>query len=252
MAIVVFNENSYECARAVKGVDYVKLYDENDSLIIAFYGISDFSAFTLQEGAWEKGISTETVSASAKLVGENIQLDLLKPASIETGLTITFQAPCDCTETKSIIIQGKSFSLVDALGVSIASDVQAFVSGAMVAIILNCEDSTAYIQNAASASQTFTATIPNKHSWSKKTSSSGIYYYDAEVTIDGILATDNPIVDVVQHTAASGSADKEANKLCLDAWECISRIITANGSITLYAYDNPPETAFTIQLKVVR
>ena len=247
MNIIVFGENSYECARAVKGVDYIKLYDENNNIIVAFYGISDFSAFTLQEGEWEQGVSTETVAADASVDGEvNIVLTLLKPTSVETGLTVTFKAPCDCTETKSIIIQGKSFSLVDALGVSIASDVQAFVSGAMVAIILNCEDLAAYIQNAASASQTFTALVPNKFSWSKKTPSSGIYYYDAKVTIDGILKKDNPIVDVVL------GSDTEVNKLHLSAWECISRITTSDGYIMLYAYDNPPETAFNIQLKAVR
>lgn len=149
MAKVLYGDTLYECAKAVRGVDYVKLYDENNTLIIAFHEILDFSAFTLQEGSWEKGISTEIVSASAKVVNKNIELNLLTPASLETGLQITFEAPCDYTDAKSVIIEGVSFSLVDALGVSIEAGIQAFVSGAIVAIILDCEDSEAYIQNAA-------------------------------------------------------------------------------------------------------
>lgn len=69
--------------------------------------------------------------------------------------------------------------------------------------------------------------------------------YKQTIDVSGILVTDNPVVDIVL------GDDVAANKLYLDAWGCIGSITTANGSITLYAYDNAPETAFTIKLKVV-
>ena len=70
--------------------------------------------------------------------------------------------------------------------------------------------------------------------------------YTQTVAVSGMLATDTPIVDIVL------GSDVAANKLCIDAWGCISRVTTADGSITLYAYDNKPEVAFNIQIKVVR
>ena len=149
MAIVVFNGKSYECARAVKGVDYVKLYDENNAVIIAFSGISDFSAFTLTEGEWETGVSTQTVAAYAELVNGIIQLTLLRPISVETGLTITFQAPCDCTESNGVSILGTNYTLVDAAGVALEAEFKAFAQNAMVRVILHTDENKAYIQNGA-------------------------------------------------------------------------------------------------------
>lgn len=151
MAIVVFNGKSYECSRAVKGVNYIKLYDDNNKPIIAFQGISDFSAFTLQEGTWEKSVCTDIVGANSTLANNNIQLTIIGPAVIETGLAITFRAPCDCNKAGNIIIQNKSFKMVDAAGVAIASNFKAFASGALVTIVLSLEDLKAYIQNGAAS-----------------------------------------------------------------------------------------------------
>ena len=87
--------------------------------------------------------------------------------------------------------------------------------------------------------KTMNVSVPK--SWTANTSGG----YKQTINVSGILATDNPVVDVVL------GDDVEANKLYIKAWERISSITTANGSITLYAYDNAPETAFTIKLKVV-
>lgn len=151
MAIVVFDGKSYECSRAVKGVNYINLYDENNDSIITFRGISDFSAFTLQAGKWEQGMSADIVGANAELIDDVIHLTFLNPASVETGLTITFKAPCDCDEAGNIIIQNKTFNMVDAAGVAIASNFKAFTSGALVTIVLSVEDLKAYIQNGAAS-----------------------------------------------------------------------------------------------------
>ncbi len=70
--------------------------------------------------------------------------------------------------------------------------------------------------------------------------------YFQTVNVSGILSTDVPIADVVL------GADIAANALMLDAWGCITRIATANGTVTLYANDSKPISAFTMLLKVVR
>ena len=88
---------------------------------------------------------------------------------------------------------------------------------------------------------TFDVTVPV--SWVEDTTNGG---YKQIVAVTGITANDNPIVDIVLGNSA------EVNKTHLKAWGCVDRITTANGSITLYAYSKAPETAFNIQLKVVR
>lgn len=42
----------YECAKAIKGDDFVELYDTSDRKIASFNGISDFSGYALDGGDW--------------------------------------------------------------------------------------------------------------------------------------------------------------------------------------------------------
>ena len=89
--------------------------------------------------------------------------------------------------------------------------------------------------DAAATTETYTASVGT--TWTGD--------YSQTVGVVGILATDNPVVDVVLGT------DADANEAYLEAWGMVTRIATANGSVTLYASD-APASAFTIQLKVVR
>ena len=69
--------------------------------------------------------------------------------------------------------------------------------------------------------------------------------YTKTQAVNGLLATDTPIVDVVM----SGTfATDEAR---LEAWGYIYRIVTSNDSITAYARKKP-DVALPLQLKVVR
>lgn len=79
--------------------------------------------------------------------------------------------------------------------------------------------------------------------WSEDAVNGG---YVCEISVSGILATDTPIVDVVL------GEDIDANKLYLASWAKITRIVTGDDTITLYANDELPETEFTMQIKVVR
>lgn len=88
---------------------------------------------------------------------------------------------------------------------------------------------------------TYSATVTTE--WTEDTKNGG---YSQTVAVPGIASTDNPIVDIVL------GDDIDANALHLEAWGRISRITTASNKIILYAYEEAPETAFNIQLKVVR
>lgn len=69
--------------------------------------------------------------------------------------------------------------------------------------------------------------------------------YSKAQTINGILAADNPIIDVVMSgTFATDEARQEA-------WGYIYRAVTAANEITFYAMEKP-EVELPLQIKVVR
>jgi hypothetical protein len=69
--------------------------------------------------------------------------------------------------------------------------------------------------------------------------------YTKTQTVNGLLATDTPIVDVVM------SGDFETDEARIEAWGYVYRITTADNAITLYATEKPA-VELPIQLKVVR
>lgn len=70
--------------------------------------------------------------------------------------------------------------------------------------------------------------------------------YYKTISVSGIAANDEPIVDVILDSTLAN------NKLYLAAWYKISKITTADDSITLYAFEDAPTTQFKIKLKVVK
>lgn len=100
-------------------------------------------------------------------------------------------------------------------------------------------DMTSFIGCAKTA--TFNVSIPT--SWTTNSSNGG---YKQTIAVNGILASDTPIADVVF------GDNVETNKKQLQAWGCVDRITTAANSITIYSYNKAPSVAFNIQLKVVR
>ena len=87
-------------------------------------------------------------------------------------------------------------------------------------------------------SKTYTATVTA--TWT----ASGDYFYQ-DITVSGILATDNPIVDI------NPGSDNAANKLYSDSICKVFRITTSANKIRVWATEKVT-TAFPIQLKVVR
>lgn len=68
--------------------------------------------------------------------------------------------------------------------------------------------------------------------------------YSQTVNVQGILATDTPIVDIV---LSSSNADEESF-----SWLYVSKIITSDGSITATCLESKPTIDMQIQLKVIR
>lgn len=108
-------------------------------------------------------------------------------------------------------------------------------------VALEAAESAQRTANAAAKPTTYTANAST--SWTADATNGG---YKQTISVSGILATDNPIADVVL------GEDIDANALFLESWSLITRITTAANSITLWANGDAPYTAFTIQMLVVR
>ena len=93
-----------------------------------------------------------------------------------------------------------------------------------------------------SGSSTVTYTVEIGTNW--EAAETGEYVQSVEVA--GILATDNPIVDVVL------DASKDTALSQLEDWSCVSKIETADDSITVTCLEEASTVAIPIQLKVVR
>ena len=52
MPTLKYLDDSYSCATAIKGADYIHLLDKNGMMVAAFDGIADFTGFTLENGSY--------------------------------------------------------------------------------------------------------------------------------------------------------------------------------------------------------
>ena len=59
MKAIIYGQE-YPCAKAVKGDNFVRLYDENNTCVAVFDGISNFDGYSIEGGDWEEPAPTET------------------------------------------------------------------------------------------------------------------------------------------------------------------------------------------------
>lgn len=65
------------------------------------------------------------------------------------GKQVSFRAPCTCTATDAIQIEGVNYTVCDALGRCITGGRGAWENGELISVILDTENNKALIQNAA-------------------------------------------------------------------------------------------------------
>lgn len=176
--------------------------------------IEDFGGATAEQGA----------KADSAIQGVKVNGTLVNPDTsriVDIDVTSIGGATIEQGEKADSAIQGVKLN-----GILIEPDSQKVVD--------------VVISGGGSSSTTYTAEIGTN--W--VTAETG--EYNQTVAVSGILATDNPIVDVVLDSS------KDIALQQLEAWNLISKIETSNGSITVICLEEAPTTAVPIQLKVVR
>lgn len=111
----------------------------------------------------------------------NIRLSLLSK-DICTGKHISFIAPCNCSEVDYLQILGNEYEIVDSIGRVVTGKTGAWTQGAMVSVILNCEEGRAYIQNCA---------IPEHDHELATATKSGLMSPEDKVKLDGFKGDEN-------------------------------------------------------------
>lgn len=76
-----------------------------------------------------------------------IKLNLPLGEGVITGKVVTFTAPCSCTETEALHINGVDYTVVDALGKCVTGKYGRWEAGAVVSVILDTEKKFAFLQN---------------------------------------------------------------------------------------------------------
>lgn len=148
MPTVVFNGESFNCTKAVKGVDYIDLYD-NDTRTVRFGGVVDFSKFSITDGDWVASAGAEEVRADASIADGLLILSIEE--EIGTNTLIKFCAPCACSSvTTGVQIKDDIYTVVDATGnVMTGPGGGAWSAGASVTLVINKSTKMAYVQNSA-------------------------------------------------------------------------------------------------------
>lgn len=147
MNVTIFGID-YECTKAVKGFDFVHLY-QGDTVILSCLGITDFSGYALTDGEWsDPDPDLDVVATGAAL--SNGSIVITSDKIIGTGTMLKFKAPCDCTAvTKGLVIDKKTYAIVDSLGSNVLGKGGMWASGAFVSVLIDKANLRAFVQNSA-------------------------------------------------------------------------------------------------------
>lgn len=72
--VVKIYGNAYICACAVKGADFVWLYDANNNTIIFCEGIKDFTGYEIEGGIWSKPKPNDLLAAQQTITTLDLAL----------------------------------------------------------------------------------------------------------------------------------------------------------------------------------
>lgn len=241
MTVVIAGE-SYECTKAVKGPNFVHLY-QGDRVILSCLEITDFSVYVLTDGEWsDPDPDLDVIADSAELSGGSIVITSKK--IIGTGTLLKFKAPCDCTAvTGGLVIDEKTYAIVDALRKSVIGAKGTWASGAQVSVLIDKANLFAFIQNRASSSVDATSVVLST-TWTEQADET----FAQTISVDGVSEDNEQAIAV--DVALSGT-DIDADVAVLEAWGCVNRCDQGDGKLTFVCYGDKPTVAIPLNVVVM-
>ena len=92
--------------------------------------------------------------------------------------------------------------------------------------------------------KTYTISVPITD-WTEKTDSENQKYYYKKITVSNMTAYGQAMKDVAM------SDDVATARKQMEAYQCINRVVTGEGYVELYCFDEIPTTAFTLRVLVI-
>ena len=164
--------------------------------------------------------------------------------AVQANTAITGATKCKITyDSKGLVTSGEDLTSQDIPDISETYETKSNKSDSFTASSSETYASTKALVdglNTKAEFKKFTATIGT--SWVQGENNE----YTQEITLDGILETDTPTIDLVL------SDDISTARSQIEAWSCVSRITTSLGKIKIYCYDSSPTTEIPIQIICVR
>lgn len=164
--------------------------------------------------------------------------------AVQANSAITGATKCKITyDSKGLVTAGADLSASDIPDISATYETKSNKSDSYSASSSTTYASTKALVDGLTTKaevSNYNATITT--TWTEGSSS----VYSQTISVQGILSTDTPIIDVVL------DSDPQAAQSQLDAWSYISRISTSNNAITVYAVGAAPNVAIPIQILCVK
>ena len=164
--------------------------------------------------------------------------------AVQANSAIASATKCKITyDSKGLVTAGADLSVSDIPDISATYETKSNKSDSYTQSSSTTYSSTKALVDGLSTKaevQSYTTTITT--AWTEGTSS----VYSQTISVQGLLTTDTPIIDVVLDNDPTTAQDQ------MDAWSYISRITANDNSITVYANGVAPTTAIPIQILCVR
>lgn len=173
-----------------------------------------------------------------------VTLNYQDVGAVQANTEITGATKCKITyDSKGLVTAGEDLTATDIPDISETYETKSNKSDSFTDSSSTTYASTkALVDGLATKAEVKKFTVTVGTSWTQGAGNE----YTQEVTVDGILETDTPTIDL------SLSDNVETAKAQIEGWSNVSRVTTGAGKIKVYCYDAAPDIEIPIQIICIR
>ncbi|MGN1043519.1 MAG: hypothetical protein ACI4PR_01785 [Acutalibacteraceae bacterium] len=173
-----------------------------------------------------------------------VTLNCQDVGAVEANTEITGATKCKITyDSKGLVTGGEDLTAADIPDISATYETKSNKSDSFTqSSNITYASTKALVDGLETKAEIkkYTATIGT--SWTQESENK----YTQSISIDGILATDAPIIDLIL------SDDVTTANAQIEAWSCVSKITTTDGGLTVSCYNTQPTSEVQIQIICIR